>query len=55
MAALELMTFSLLLKKNPLMLTMFNLFMKKKYTAVFKKSLENLEEYLNSQKKGIAA
>ncbi len=45
-----LMTFTLFLKKNPIMLTVFNLFMKKKYIYSFKKSMENLEVYLNAQK-----
>ncbi len=46
-----LMTFNCLLIKNPLMLTVFNLVMKKKMEKTFQKSLDNLENYFNSQKK----
>jgi len=46
-----LMSFNFLLRKNPLMLGIFNLFMKKKIEKTFKKSLDNLENYFNSQKK----
>jgi hypothetical protein len=45
-----LMSFNFLLRKNPLILGVFNLFMKKKIEKTFKKSLENLENYFNSQK-----
>jgi Protein of unknown function (DUF2652). len=45
-----LMSFNFLLKKNPLLLVMFNLFMKKKLEKSFKKSLENLENYFKSRK-----
>ena len=45
-----LMTFNCLLRKNPLLLTIFKLFMKKKMEKTIKKSLDNLENYLNSQK-----
>jgi carbon monoxide dehydrogenase subunit G len=46
-----LMTFNFLLKKNPLLLTIFNLFMKKKLDKSINKSLDNLENYFKSQKK----
>jgi Protein of unknown function (DUF2652) len=45
-----LMSFNLLLRKNLLLLGVFNLFMKKKIEKTFKKSLDNLENYFNSQK-----
>jgi hypothetical protein len=38
-----LVNFDYYLKKNPLMIVMFNLFMKKKLNAQFKRSLDNLE------------
>jgi hypothetical protein len=44
-----LMTFNFFLRKNPLMLGVFNLFMKKKLEKSFKRSLDNLENYFNSQ------
>ena len=46
-----LMSFNFLLRKNPLLLVIFNLFMKKKLEKSFKKSLQNLENYFKSQKK----
>ena len=46
-----LMTFNCLLRKNPLLLTAFSLFMKKKMEKTIKKSLDNLENYFKSQKK----
>jgi hypothetical protein len=46
-----LMSFNFLFRKNPLMLGVYNLFMKKKPEKYFKKSLDNLENYFNSQKK----
>jgi len=46
-----LMSFNCLLQKNPLMLTIFNLFIKKKMEKSLKKSLDNLENYFNTQKK----
>ena len=46
-----LMPFNFLLKKNPLLLTVFNLFMKKNLERSFIKSLENLENYFKNQKK----
>jgi len=46
-----LMTFNFLLKKNPLLLTVFNLLMKKKLDKSIKKSLDNLENYFKTQKR----
>jgi hypothetical protein len=46
-----LMSFNFLLKKNPLLVTVFHLFMKKKLERSFIKSLENLENYFKTQKK----
>jgi len=46
-----LLTFNCLLRKNPLLLTVFNLFMKKKLERSIGRSLENLENYFKSQKK----
>ena len=46
-----LMTFNFLLKRNPLLTTVFKLFMRKKLEKEFKKSLENLESYFSSQNK----
>jgi hypothetical protein len=46
-----LMSFNFLLKKNPLLLTVFNLLMKKKLEKTFNKSLENLENYFKTLKK----
>jgi hypothetical protein len=46
-----LMSFNFLLRKNPLMLGVFNLFMKKKLERTFRKSLDNLANYFDLQKK----
>jgi hypothetical protein len=39
-------TLEFYLKKNPLLQIMFGLAMKKKLETIFKKSLENLEEFI---------
>jgi len=46
-----LMSCNFLLKKNPLMVTFFNLFMKKKMKKDMIRSMENLENYFRSQEK----
>ena len=46
-----LMSLNFLFTKNPLLLMVFNLFMKRKLEKILKKSFENLENYLNAQKK----
>ena len=44
-----LMTFNFFLKKNPVLILFFKLFMRKKFTQALKKSLENLEAYMAKQ------
>ena len=45
-----LMTFNFFLKKNPVLILFFKLFMQKKFERTLKKSLENLEAYMAKQK-----